>query len=76
VKQHRARLTAAGEFETRRRGQRLRWMWDQIEDRLMAALKRSPEVCAVLDTAQAEVAAGTLAPGAAALRVLEAFRRV
>jgi len=50
------------------------WMWNEIEEGLVAALRGHPEVARRLQSLEAEVAAGTLTPTAAAKAILEDFR--
>jgi LAO/AO transport system kinase len=70
---HRSTLMATGEWEDRRRAQRLAWMWSMVEDRLLDSLRRDPAVLALLGAAEAEVLDGLTTPSAAAERLLEAF---
>jgi LAO/AO transport system kinase len=70
---HRSLMTATGEWEDRRRAQRLSWMWSMVEDRLLDSLRRDPAVLALLGAAEAEVLDGLTTPSAAAERLLEAF---
>ena len=50
------------------------WMWNEIEEGLIAALRGHPEVARRLDELEARVAAGALTPTAAAKAILEDFR--
>jgi LAO/AO transport system kinase len=50
------------------------WMWNEIEEGLIAALRGQPEVARRLDELEAGVAAGALTPTAAAKAILEDFR--
>ena len=49
------------------------WMWSEVSETLLARLRRHPAVNASLADLEARVMAGTLAPAAAARRLLEAF---
>ena len=73
IDDHRSLMTATGEWEDRRRAQRLSWMWSMVEDRLLDSLRRDPAVLALLGAAEAEVLDGLTTPLAAAERLLEAF---
>ncbi len=73
IEAHRAALTAAGEWDGRRRSQGLAWMWALVEDRLLAALHADPAVTEVLADAEQRVLDGTETPAAAADRILGAF---
>ncbi|HEX2215910.1 MAG TPA: methylmalonyl Co-A mutase-associated GTPase MeaB, partial [Xanthobacteraceae bacterium] len=62
---HRARLSAAGEFAARRREQQVKWMWAMLEQRIArklgdSALKKR------LPALEAAVADGKLSPAVAA----------
>ena len=73
VEAHRVALTGSGEWDERRRAQRLAWMWSMVEDRLLAALRDDPAVLDLLGTAEADVLDGRTTPAAAAERLLDAF---
>ena len=70
VERHRAALAQAGALEARRAAQARAWLWREIEDSLTAALRadarRAPAVAAL----EADVAAQTLSPSAAARRIV------
>jgi len=70
---HRSVMTATGEWDDRRRAQRLAWMWSMVEDRLLDSLRADPAVLGLLMAAEAEVLDGLTTPSAAAERLLEAF---
>ncbi len=73
VEAHRVALTGSGEWDERRRAQRLAWMWSMVEDRLLAALRADPAVLDLLGTAEADVLDGRTTPAVAAERLLDAF---
>ena len=73
IADHRSLMTATGEREDRRRGQRLAWMWSMVEDRLLDSLRGDPAVLGLLGVAEAEVLDGLTTPSAAAERLLAAF---
>jgi LAO/AO transport system kinase len=59
---HKQKMTASGELDTRRREQQVKWMWTMLEERLTARLRSDPAVRGKLKQAEAQVAAGKLAP--------------
>ena len=73
ITDHRSVMTATGEWDDRRRAQRLAWMWSMVEDRLLDSLRADPAVLGLLMAAEAEVLDGLTTPSAAAERLLEAF---
>ena len=73
IEEHREALTASGEWDERRRGQQLAWMWAMVEDRLLAALHADSAVLDVLADAERRVLDGVETPSAAADRILDAF---
>ena len=62
VLEHKEKMTASGELAARRRAQQVKWMWAMLEERLTAKLRGDPAVRAKLRQAEAQVAAGKLAP--------------
>jgi len=62
VLEHKEKMTASGELAARRRAQQVKWMWTMLEERLTAKLRGDPAVRAKLRQAEAQVAAGKLAP--------------
>ncbi len=73
VEAHRLALTATGEWEQRRREQRLSWMWSMVEDRLLESVRRDPSVVELLQAIEEGVLAADLSPSVAADRLLDAF---
>ncbi len=73
IREHRVALSGSGEFDARRRGQRVRRMWSTIRDRLMLALESNPEVREIVADLESAVAEDRMTPGLAADRVLAAF---
>lgn len=63
------------EFETKRRLQANDWMWTLVQEDLKELFRNDKNVASMLDQVQAGVLNGTTAPGAAARRLLEAFKR-
>jgi LAO/AO transport system kinase len=62
VIEHKQKMTATGELSDIRRGQQVKWMWTLLEERLTARLRSDPAIRAKLRAAEAQVAAGKLAP--------------
>jgi len=73
VEAHRGALTDTGEWEDRRRAQRLAWMWAMVEDRLLASLRSDPVVLDRLAAEEAGVLDGRTTPSAAAARLFGAY---
>ena len=73
VTRHRALRLASGALEARRRRQRLRWMWDLVDDRLAQVLRAHPAVATALPGTEAAVRAGHLPPTTAARQLIAAF---
>jgi LAO/AO transport system kinase len=63
-------MQASGEFEGRRRAQAVRWMWEIIEHALREQFGSNPDVKRELPALAAAVQQGSVAPGAAAHRLL------
>jgi LAO/AO transport system kinase len=74
VGDYRQALAPSGAVAARRADQARAWMWSEIEDGLMAALRAHPGVKALLAELEAAVGAGDMPPATAAARVLAAFR--
>jgi LAO/AO transport system kinase len=72
VERH-GRLRAGGTLAARRRGQRVAWMWELVEQDLRERLREHPAVAALLPELEARVAAEEESPQEAAERVLRAF---
>jgi LAO/AO transport system kinase len=78
VLDHRAAMTASGEFAARRRDQQVKWMWAILEDWLKAKLRAEPAMRAKVRETEAAVAAGRVSPALAAdtlLELLQSTRR-
>jgi len=59
---HNEKLTASGDLAARRRDQQVKWMWTMVQERLTARLRSDASVRTKLRQAEAQVAAGKLAP--------------
>ena len=73
VKRHREALEATGEKAARRGEQAQAALWADLGDRLLAALKRRPEIARRLPQIEADVRSGTLMPMTGARLLLELF---
>jgi len=74
LSRHRETMRSASLFDRRRREQRLKWMWAELEDRLLADFKAHSGVKDRLGRLSAAVEAGEMSPGAAAGRLLAVYR--
>src|SRR5438270_5682721 len=70
---HRQRLSASGEFATRRREQQVKWMWAMLEDRFHLRLKSDAKLKARLPGIEKSVADGTLSPALAVDQIATAL---
>lgn len=59
---HRERMTAAGEFASRRRDQQVKWMWTLLEQRLLHRLHSDARLRKRLPALESAVADGRLSP--------------
>ena len=73
INEHRTALGDSGEFDAKRREQRIRWMWSTVRDRLMLSLDGNSVVREILPELERAVAEDRMTPGHAAERVLAAL---
>jgi len=73
VGEYREKMTAAGEIESRRRQQQVKWMWAMLEDRLHERLRSDPSLKTKLPQIEKAVAAGTLSPVLAVEQIAHAL---
>ena len=73
VRDFRQRLGAAGDIDARRAEQACAWMWSEVSESLLSALRGDHAVHRLLPELEVAVAAGTVTPTAAAQRLLAAF---
>lgn len=73
VNDHRAALTESGEWEPRRRNQRVAWMWGAVRDGLDDALRQHPDVQSRLTEVERRVLDGSLSAEQGAHELLAAF---
>jgi LAO/AO transport system kinase len=72
VLQHRAVLTAAGEFDMRRRAQQVDWTWSMVRDAVLDRVLTHPEVKQIRAEVERQVRDGELTPALAAQQILAA----
>ena len=70
VLEHRKKFFATGEFNTKRKKQSVDWMWSLIKEGLKEKFYKNPEVKKELPAIMEDVRNGSLAPTAAAGRLL------
>jgi LAO/AO transport system kinase len=73
IEEFRATLGASGDLERRRAEQARDWMWSEVSESLLDALRRDTGVAALAQELEEGVRRGELAPAAAARRLLDAF---
>jgi LAO/AO transport system kinase len=56
-----------------RAAQARRWLWEEIQDDLMTALKSDPKLASLITAREDQVGGGDIAPSAAAREILAAF---
>lgn len=66
-------LGDSGELDRRRADQAREWMWSEISESLMDALRRDERVAKLASKLEAAVTSGQLAPAPAARQILDAF---
>lgn len=71
VLKHRAVLTAAGQFEQRRRDQQVEWTWAMVRDAVLDRVLSHPGVKGVRAEVERQVRDGELTPALAAQRILD-----
>jgi len=69
------KMNQSGEFEEKRKLQANDWMWTLVLDELKEQFMRDKHVAGLMEQVQAGVCKGMTSPGAAARRLLEAFKR-
>lgn len=67
-------VMAGGEWATKRAGQARAWMWSEVSESLIGALRAHPAVAGALVGLETEVMAGQITPATAARRLLAAFQ--
>jgi LAO/AO transport system kinase len=72
ILRHREVLTEAGEFDARRRIQRVEWTWSMVRDTVLDRVLTSPEVRQIRSDIERQVRDGELTPALAAQQILDA----
>jgi LAO/AO transport system kinase len=72
VLKHREVLTAAGEFEARRRTQQVEWTWSMVRDTVLDRVLSHPAVKEIRADVERQVRDGELTPALAAQAILNA----
>jgi LAO/AO transport system kinase len=75
VEEFRSTLDGTGELDRRRAEQAREWMWSEVSESLMDALRHDERVADLADRLEAAVTAGELPPAAAARQILDAFQQ-
>lgn len=73
IEAFRAATLGSGEAARQRAEQAVAWMWSEVQDTLVDRLRTDGAVGALIAPLEAQVAAGTISPTAAATQVLDAF---
>ncbi len=71
ILEHRTALTDAGEFETKRSHQMVRWMWSMLEDRIMSELKQNEKVRDLIPDLEHQVSSGIITPVLAVRKIAD-----
>lgn len=74
VLKHRETLSAAGEFEARRRAQQVDWTWTMVRDTVLDRVLSNAAVKAHRDEVERQVRDGELTPALAAQRIIDLAR--
>ncbi|MDJ0683987.1 MAG: methylmalonyl Co-A mutase-associated GTPase MeaB [Alphaproteobacteria bacterium] len=72
IEAYRAALRESGDWAARRRAQALDWLWSELGEGLIEAVRSAPRARPLLEAAQAEVRDGVLPPAVAARRIVQA----
>jgi LAO/AO transport system kinase len=74
VLDHRTRMIKSGDFAQRRREQQVKWMWDMLQERMLARLRLEPALKSKLPKLEAAVAAGRMSPAVAVEEIAAMLR--
>jgi LAO/AO transport system kinase len=72
ILKHRDTLTAAGEFEARRRAQQVDWTWAMVRDSVLDQVLNHPGVKGIRAEVERQVRAGEITPALASQQILDA----
>ncbi len=75
IQNHRETLELNGEWEKRRKDQKLKWMWSIVEERLSSDLHDHPSIAEQVPEIEKTVLAGEISATSAAEKLLEVFRK-
>ena len=75
IQRHRNTLSGTGEFDARRKDQRVRWMWAMLEERVMTRFRQNDAVKLRLSNLEAQVSEGRLTPVMAVRELLESAEK-
>lgn len=75
IEAHKTALVQAGVWEQRRAAQRVRWMWERLEDGFRQTLHRDPRLAAALVEAERQASEGSRTPTVLARELLGLFGR-
>ncbi|WP_142849287.1 methylmalonyl Co-A mutase-associated GTPase MeaB [Telmatospirillum sp. J64-1] len=73
VEEYRRVMGESGEIDSRRAAQARAWMWNEVNETLLARLQSHPAVTGILRTLEDKVASGSCTPTVAAQTLLNAF---
>lgn len=75
ILRHRSVLSDTGEFQDRRKAQRVRWMWAMLEERVMSRFRQQEAVKTRLSALEQDVSEGRLTPVLAVRELLESGQK-
>ena len=75
IQDHKKILETSGEWESRRRIQKLKWMWSIVEERLSSDLRANSSIMEQVPELEKTVLEGEISATVAAERLLEIFRK-
>ena len=73
IEHHRELLKTSGEFDEKRKQQRVRWMWSMIQDRLLLEIENNKSLQNIARALEAQVMEDQITPGLAASKVVAAI---
>jgi LAO/AO transport system kinase len=73
IEHHRELLKTSGEFDEKRKQQRVRWMWSMIQDRLLLEIEKNKSLQNIARALEAQVMEEQITPGLAASKVVAAI---
>ena len=73
IEHHRELLKTSGEFDEKRKQQRVRWMWSMIQDRLLLEIEKNKSLQNIARALEAQVMEDQITPGSAASKVVAAI---